>query len=204
MGLRSIVENKLPGYNCGRCGYDTCKKFKSDLIKHQTQITKCPFMRKGSSPATREGIRLAKRLDTNRSLVDNLPYDFKLKPLDGEQSCRERVLPLTPKDTKVGDYIRYRPIGCPITHFAHVIEYKEGLLTIHLVGCRLDVRYKDIGLCMVIGFEGIVEGKLPKVCQTVVFVPERCQMGKVHSGVVTLVEGRRIKIELIDLKVFKR
>ena len=198
------MENKLPGYNCGRCGYDTCKKFKQDLIFHQTRNkpfkATCPFTR----PFTREGISRAKRLDTNRSLVDNLPYDFKLKPLDGEQSCRERVLPLTPRDTRVGDYIRYRPIGCPITHFAHVIEYKEGLLTIHLVGCRLKVKYKDIGLCMVIGFEGIVEGKLPDVCQTVVFVPERCQMGKVHSGVVTLVEGRRVKIELIDLKVFKR
>ena len=80
MGLRNTVENKLPGYNCGRCGYDTCKKFKSNLIKHQTQITKCPFTR----PFTREGISRAKRLDTNKSLVDNLPYDFKLKPLDGE------------------------------------------------------------------------------------------------------------------------
>ena len=57
---------------------------------------------------------------------------------------------------------------------------------------------------MVIGFEGIVEGKLPDVCQTVVFVPDMCMMQKTHSGVVTLVEGRRVKIELIDLKVFKK
>ncbi|EHP84396.1 Fe-S cluster domain protein [Methanotorris formicicus Mc-S-70] len=56
---------------------------------------------------------------------------------------------------------------------------------------------------MVIAFEGTVkEGKIPEVGKTVKFLPEHCMMQKVHSGVVVEVEGKRVYIEGIDLKVF--
>jgi uncharacterized Fe-S cluster-containing protein len=52
-------------------------------------------------------------------------------------------------------------------------------------------------------FEGIVMiGKIPSLCQTVKFLPEHCMMQKVHSGIVVSVEGRRLRIEAIDLKVW--
>ncbi|RQD90767.1 Fe-S cluster domain protein [Methanosalsum natronophilum] len=45
-------------------------------------------------------------------------------------------------------------------------------------------------------------GKIPKVGQTVKFVPEYCMMQKVHSGMVVSVEGKKVRIEAIDLKVW--
>ncbi len=64
---------------------------------------------------------------------------------------------------------------------------------------------RDIGVCMVAAFEGVLgEGKAPKVCQTVRFIPHHCMMGKVHGGIIVLMEGRKIRIEGIDLKVWSR
>ena len=61
---------------------------------------------------------------------------------------------------------------------------------------------RDIGICMVAGFEGVVSrGRRPNVGETVRFLPEHCMMQKVHSGVVVHSEGNRLRIEGIDLKV---
>jgi uncharacterized Fe-S cluster-containing protein len=102
--------------------------------------------------------------------------------------------------------IRYRPLGCPITHFARILEKKDGLLTIHVVGPRHrlgeEFPFTDIGVCMVIGFEGEVRGTLPSVGETVRFLPAECMMQKVHSGVVVGIEGRSARIEGLDLKVW--
>jgi uncharacterized Fe-S cluster-containing protein len=56
---------------------------------------------------------------------------------------------------------------------------------------------------MILAFEGIVsKGTIPKVGQTVKFIPEYCMMQKVHSGMVVGVEGKKVRIEGIDLKVW--
>lgn len=140
-------------------------------------------------------------------LIDGYEADFVLAPLQGEGSCREILFPITLGGAGAGDVIRYRPLGCPITHFARIIEKKDGLLVVHIVGPRhrLDdtgFTFTDIGVCMVIGFEGDVEGKLPFVGQTVRFKPAECMMQKVHSGVVVKCEGRTVLIEGLDLKVW--
>ncbi len=142
-------------------------------------------------------------------IIDGLEADFMLAPLRDECSCRELIHPFNGAiEINTGDLLRYRPLGCPITHFAKVIDIDPGIYTIHLVGPlhrlgREDFKFKDIGLCMILAFEGRVSrGKLPKVGQTVKFVPEYCMMQKVHSGMVVSVEGRDIRIEGIDLKVW--
>ena len=62
---------------------------------------------------------------------------------------------------------------------------------------------RNIGICMVAGFEGVVSrGKVPEVGDTVCFLPEHCMMQKVHSGVVVHSEGKRLRVEGIDLKVW--
>lgn len=141
-------------------------------------------------------------------VLDGYEADFILKPLPEEESCRETLYPFTREEIKAGEIIRYRPLGCPITHFARVLEENHGLITVHMVGpChRLDSKeefnFKDVGVCMVGGFEGIIEGKLPRVGETVRFLPYHCMMQKVHSGIVVQLEGRRAVIEGIDLKVW--
>lgn len=81
-------------------------------------------------------------------------------------------------------------------------------MTVHLTGPlhrlgRTDVTFRDIGICMVAGFAGIINrGRIPDVGETVKFLPEHCMMQKVHSGVVVHSEDSRVRIEGIDLKVW--
>ncbi|WP_406659973.1 hypothetical protein V7O66_08980 [Methanolobus sp. ZRKC3] len=142
-------------------------------------------------------------------VIDGLNADFMLAPLKNESSCREEIHPFDGSiPIEVGDYLRYRPLACPVIHFAKVIDISPGIYTIHLVGPlhRLgqdDFQFKDVGLAMILAFEGIVsKGKLPKVGQTVKFIPEYCMMQKVHAGMVVGVEGKKVRIEGIDLKVW--
>jgi ABC-type sugar transport system ATPase subunit len=65
----------------------------------------------------------------------------------------------------------------------------------HRIGNMKEEQFEDIGVCMVEGFIGIVDGKLPKVGRTIRFVPEGCMMQKVHSGIVVQIEGDKAIIE---------
>jgi len=46
------------------------------------------------------------------------------------------------------------------------------------------------------------DGRVPEVGETVRFLPDHCMMQKVHSGVIVHSEGRMVRIESIDLKVW--
>ncbi|WP_406656404.1 (Fe-S)-binding protein [Methanolobus sp. ZRKC2] len=204
----------LPGYNCGSCGFRQCRDFAAGL-KNEEDLQRCPFLERemfrdnfeklsilvGGSPSPED--------EKVVGIIDGLEADFMLAPLKDECSCREFIHPFDGSiEINVGDYLRYRPLACPVTHFAKVIDIDPGIYTIHLVGPlhRLgqeDFEFKDVGLCMILAFEGkISKGKLPKVGQTVKFVPEYCMMQKVHSGMVVGVEGKDVRIEGIDLKVW--
>jgi uncharacterized Fe-S cluster-containing protein len=141
-------------------------------------------------------------------VLDGLHADFALAPLPGEPSCREDLHPFNPEARlKEGDVFRYRPLGCLITHFVRVLKSSQGVVTVHLVGPVHLLQGlpapEDIGLAMVLAFEGTVSrGKRPDVGETVRFLPEHCMMQKVHSGVVMHSEGERVRIEGIDLKVW--
>jgi uncharacterized Fe-S cluster-containing protein len=141
-------------------------------------------------------------------VLDGLRADFALAPLKGESSCREDLHPFNPAaQLKEGDVFRYRPLGCPITHFARVLKSDRGIVTVHLVGPVHLLQGlpapEDIGICLVTAFEGLVSrGRRPEVGETVRFLPEHCMMQKVHSGVVVHSEGNMLRIEGIDLKVW--
>jgi uncharacterized Fe-S cluster-containing protein len=148
------------------------------------------------------------REDEIVGLIDHLAADFVLSPLEGETSCREDLHPFDRNvQVGIGDIIRYRPWGCPITHFAEIIEVNHGIITVHITGplhrIGKDMEWIDTGICMVVAFEGLVtKGNVPDVGATVRFLPEHCMMGKVHSGVIVHSEGSRLRIEGIDLKVW--
>ncbi|AFV24352.1 putative Fe-S cluster protein [Methanolobus psychrophilus R15] len=203
----------LPGYNCGSCGFRQCRDFAAQL-KSSEDLHRCPFLERDTF---RENLdKLTALVGTGTppeekiiGIIDGLEADFMLAPLRDECSCREFIHPFDGSvEIQVGDFIRYRPLACPVTHFAKVIDIDPGIYTIHLVGPlhrlgREDFKFKDLGLCMILAFEGrISRGQLPKVGQTVKFIPEYCMMQKVHSGMVVGVEGKDIRIEGIDLKVW--
>ncbi len=203
----------LPGYNCGSCGFRQCRDFAAQL-KSSEDLQRCPFLERDTFRENLEKLTVLVGTDTAHEekiigIIDGLEADFMLAPLRDECSCREFIHPFDGSvEIEVGDFIRYRPLACPVTHFAKVIDIDPGIYTIHLVGPlhrlgREDFKFKDLGLCMILAFEGrISRGQLPKVGQTVKFIPEYCMMQKVHSGMVVGVEGKDIRIEGIDLKVW--
>lgn len=142
--------------------------------------------------------------------LDRAKADFSLGPIPGEPSCREDLYPLARfMDIDVGDVLRYRPLGCPVVHFAKVMKYSQGIATVHLAGPHSllgdkDFSCKDAGICMVTGFEGaVIQGRVPDVGETIRFVPSHCRMQQVHSGVIVHSEGSKLRIEGIDLKVWR-
>jgi hypothetical protein len=212
---RSRVLKLLPGFNCGICGYARCDEFGHSLLKRGTELSKCRFLYQEIFNENRmeleEILREENILPIEKNpvgLLDGYEADFILNPLPGESSCREVLYPFTRKELKKGDVIKYRPLGCPIIHFAKILDEDNGLITVQIIGpChRIDAEVEfdfiEIGLCMVGGFEGIVNGKLPDVGETIRFLPGHCMMQKVHSGVVVQLVGKRAIIEGIDLKVW--
>ena len=212
---RSRVLKLLPGFNCGICGYARCDEFGHALLKRGTELDKCRFLFQEIFNDNRmeleEILREENILPIEKKpvgLLDGYEADFVLNPLPGESSCREVLYPFTRKELNKGDVIKYRPLGCPIIHFAEILDEDNGLITVQIIGpCHridpaVEFDFIEIGLCMVGGFEGIVDGKLPDVGETIRFLPGHCMMQKVHSGVVVQLVGKRAIIEGIDLKVW--
>jgi uncharacterized protein len=205
------IENLLPGYNCGECGLRSCREFAAKLVEVE-DISKCSFLQqerfKNRSEQIAALIASGEKKEEIVGVMDGLHADFALAPLPGEPSCREDLYPFDHTVIlKPGDVFRYRPLGCPITHFAEVLKFSHNIATVHLVGpvhlLSGSPAPEDIGICLVAGFEGMVSrGRRPEVGETVRFLPEHCMMQKVHSGVVVHSEGSMLRIEGIDLKVW--
>jgi hypothetical protein len=213
--LKNII-NKLPGFNCGKCGYPRCDEFASALLNKKNESIDCSIL---SQERFKENINYINKIlntvpgkdngiDNIKGLIDAYEGDITLEPLSGEHSCREVLLPMSNPKINVNEIIRYRPLGCPIIHFAKIIEINDSLLSVHITGpCnRLnnnDVEFIDIGPCMIIAFQGKYKGKNIKVGETIRFLPKHCMMQKIHSGVVVNIEDDNVIIEGIDLKVWE-
>ncbi len=205
----------LPGFNCGSCKYKSCEDFANALFNNNAKILQCTVLfQERFSQQNKVLSELLKKLNTNINdettivgVIDHYEADILLEPLCGEPSCREVLLPFSNNKFSVGEIIEYRPLACPITHYARIIKVEGNLLTVHLIGpCRrMDstIKYKSAGLCMVIAFEGCFSGKNIKPGQTVRFLPKHCMMQKIHSGVVVNIEDNRVLIEGVDLKVWQ-
>jgi len=201
----------LPGFNCGECGEKSCRDFARTLVD-VGGLDRCTILKqdrfRGRTEKIAQLLAVSERREEIVGVLDGLHADFTLGPLPGEPSCREDLHPFNPlAQFKEGDIFRYRPLGCPITHFARVLRYERGIVTVHLVGPVHLLQGlpmpEDIGICMVLAFEGTISrGDRPQVGETVRFLPEHCMMQKVHSGVVLHTVGNRIRIEGIDLKVW--
>lgn len=195
MRANKKTSKMFPGYNCKQCGFDTCIELE-EAIKKKKHSNTCVYG--GDTQYI-----ISQPL---QGVLDGLQADFELEPLRGDMSCRELILPLKfDYLPKIGDYIKYRPLGCPITHFAKIVTMEYGLPMIILVGPREAKEFKSVGYALVFGFEGMLgESNIkPKVGQTIKFIPSKCMMRKVHSGVVVQVEGNKVRIELIDLKAWE-
>lgn len=204
----------MPGFNCGNCGYSQCEDFAISLINGEEELCTCPVLKRPAFAANKTSIEKLiqkQNRDTNQNIItgviDNYKADIVLKPLKNEKSCRETLLPLSAIDLKTGDIIKYRPLGCPITHIARIIDRQHSLITVTITGPDNDRNIGndaviDVGICMVLAFQGRYEGKTLKVGETIRFLPHHCMMQKIHSGIVVQLEDGKVKIEIIDLKVW--
>ena len=207
------IRKQLPGFNCGACGLSNCDQFAHQLASQNTTLQQCPVLLQERFAKQKEALHqlLNTSLDTEikvpKGLIDHARADFLLHPLAGEVSCRETLVSFAPVQWKQNMLIRYRPLGCPITHFARIIKLSQGLLDVWVVGpCKLlncNEEPIDVGICMVLSFQGTIEGRLPKVGQTVKFLPAHCMMGKVHSGIIVQLENESTRIDCIDLKIWE-
>ncbi len=216
--IDSKILKLLPGYHCGACGFKKCYEFAEALSVNKAEVESCRFIHQEKFRSNLNDIKqllksdyLHRKDEKIFGVLDGYIADFLLKPLAGEHSCREILYPFYQKKYEIGNLVKYRPLGCPIPHFAKIIEADKGLITVHLIGpchrfnSNTDTNineFEDIGVCMVGGFIGIVEGRMPKIGQTVRFLPKSCMMQKVHSGIIVQTEGDKAIIEGIDLKVW--
>jgi len=210
--IEKLVVN-LPGYNCGACGQTDCCSFARSLMEGKTMITKCPVLLQEPFKLRRKKIEellMIGEVYKNSEivgLIDKVEADFILEPLNGEISCRETLACFAPYRIGKGELVRYRPLGCPITHFARVILNYKGLIDVWIEGPERitgkEELYIELGICLVLSFQGQIEGPLPNIGQTVKFLPKHCMMGKVHSGIVVQLEDNKSRIDSIDLKVWQ-
>lgn len=214
--IMSDKSNLPPGHNCGKCGPGksrNCENFAAN-IKDDDEIKEYLSTHSVVEEKAEDVSPCLGCTDGHAGIMDygndDGKADLRLGPIPGEPSCREDLYPFVRSmELASGDVLKYRPLGCPIVHFARVMRYAKGIATVHLAGPhRLlgkdDIQYKDAGVCMVTGFEGsVVLGRIPDVGETVRFVPSHCRMQQVHSGVIVHSEGKKIRIEGIDLKVWR-
>lgn len=213
--MKHKIATNLPGYNCGVCGFASCHLFAEALTQNRSLLNKCAVLDREQYKSQRQIIEalLVNEVEEAQTcgeifgVIDNYVADIILTPLNGESSCREVLMPTSMVSLKVDDLIEYRPLGCPIVHFAKIIKTDGLLITVHIIGpCKariLEGESIKIGCCMVIGFEGRYSGKSISVGETIRFLPHHCMMQKVHSGVVVSIEDDRVLIEGIDLKVWQ-
>ena len=121
------IEKLLPGYNCGECGLSSCREFAVKLVD-VAGLDRCPILKQerflGRSEQIARLLACSENTEEIIGVLDGLRADFALAPLPGEPSCREDLHPFNPEARlKEGDIFRYRPLGCPITHFARVLKY---------------------------------------------------------------------------------
>lgn len=207
------IHELLPGFNCGACGLSNCNQFSEALIKAKKRLSNCPVLsqqRFCKNKQLLEAILLEEQREELKQpvgLIDHVKADFYIHPYPGEPSCRETLVCFAPLQFEKDMIIRYRPLGCPIIHFGQIIEVNYNLLDVWIVGpcslLRREENFIDVGICMVLSFQGTIEGKLPEIGQTVKFLPAHCMMGKVHSGVIVQIEDTCTRIDCIDLKVWE-
>jgi uncharacterized Fe-S cluster-containing protein len=210
-----MLQESLPGLNCGLCGSRTCEQFAELLKKRPEEIKRC---------TQRDAVKVSREHSLPQlappSVVaagkDSLgrEYDFVLDTIPGDPGPRETIIPHNPiltreMEVKKGDVLIGRPLGmscgCPITHCGVVMDVdpRTGVIVWCVTG-PLHARGqepKDLGYYSAQAYEGIVKdtNKELKIGMRYWYLPHRCMLQWRHSGMVIFMnrvkEGVRVRIE---------
>lgn len=181
--IQSIV--KLPGFNCGLCGFRTCDELSSRLETQPDLLQRCIHLSDRviiKQPAAVAEAPLTSCIScavAERSVSTQVEptwkdtlgreFDFYLEHFPEEPGPREIMLPHNPMltrelDIQVGDILIGRPLGmscgCPITHCGIVmdVDHRTGVIVWCVTG-PLNPRqkgFKDLGYYIAEGYEGLI------------------------------------------------
>jgi uncharacterized Fe-S cluster-containing protein len=200
--------NRLPGLDCGVCGYRTCNEFATAADNSETSLKMCIHLKQNGSDikSTTNCIdcKDASHVGEKMGWKDHLKrdFDFILDCFDNEPGPRETILPYNPQlvrelGVKKGNIMIGRPMGmscgCPITHCGIVTDCdsRNGVINWCVTG-PLRPRsegFVDIGYYVAQGYEGIIRESKEKIelGRRYWFLPRRCMLQWRHSGLVNAV-----------------
>lgn len=207
------TEVKLPGLDCGICGFRTCDDFAQRLAEQPELLKRCIHLSENMvsapalqgfseiTPATCGGICTTPTTDKVEKWRDNLgrEFDFYLEHFPEEPGPREIILPHNPMLTremeiKKGEILIGRPLGiscgCPVTHcgIAMEVDSKSGVIVWCVTGPLRPRQegYKDLGYYIAEGYEGLVnETRCElKIGARYYFLPRMCMLQWRHSGLI--------------------
>jgi uncharacterized Fe-S cluster-containing protein len=206
--VREILE-KLPGKNCGQCGFKTCAALAEFAAIHPDALKRCIYLDQPAAVAAAFTVP-----DENITWKDMLgrEYDFVLEPFPEDPGPRETIVPLNPLNVerlalKKGDVLFGRPVmtGCPVTHVGVVVEdpdYLNGTIVWCVVGLMAArERGREIGYYHTIAYEGIVRHTRQElqIGRRYFFFPRMCMLQSRHSGLVNALakreSGMRVRVE---------
>ncbi len=206
--VREILE-KLPGKDCGQCGFKTCAALAEFAATHPDALKRCIYLEQPTTVAT-----AFTAPDENITWKDMLgrEYDFVLEPFSEDPGPRETIVPLNPANVerlavKKGDVLYGRPVmtGCPVTHVGVVVEepdYLNGTIVWCIVGpMAARERGREIGHYHIIAYEGIVRHTRQElqIGRRYFFFPRMCMLQSRHSGLVNALakreNGMRVRVE---------
>lgn len=200
---------RLPGKDCGQCGFPTCAGLAELIALHPDEIRRCihlcPSAPMTAAPLIQDG-------DITWQDMLGREYDFVLEPFPEDPGPREIIVPLNPLNVerlavRKGDILYGRPVmtGCPVTHIGVVVEepdYLNGIIVWCIVGpLAARERGREIGHYQIIAYEGIVKHARQElqIGQRYYFLPRLCMLQSRHSGLVNALarraDGMRVRVE---------
>lgn len=200
---------RLPGKDCGQCGFKTCAGLAQFAVAHPEALARCIYLESRPGATPEESL---KSEDITWTDMLGREYDFVLEKFPEDPGPREVILPFNPANVerlgiKRGQVLIGRPawVGCPVTHVGLVVEdpdYFNGIITWCVVG-PLAARAAgvEIGLYNPIAYEGIVRHSRAElqIGRRYFFLPRACMLQSRHSGVANALakrkDGMRVRLE---------
>ena len=210
-GVAEILA-KLPGKDCGQCGFKTCAGLAEFVLLHPDAIKRCVYLEQGALPLQVRVTAELKEEDISwRDMLDR-EYDFIMEPFPEDPGPRETILPFNPLNIerlgiKKGDVLYGRPawVACPITHVGLVMDEPDplnGTINWCVVG-QMAARDRgiEIGQYNPIAYEGLVRfsKKELQIGRRYYFLPRFCMLQSRHSGLINVIakrnDGLRVRVE---------
>lgn len=203
------ILNRLPGKDCGQCGFKTCAALAEFAVAHAEALKRCIYL--GQPPATPAPLLPAEADITWQDMLGR-EYDFVLEPFPEDPGPREIIAPLNPLNlerlaVRKGDVLFGRPVmtGCPVTHAGVVVEdpdFLNGVIVWCIVGPLAAREHgREIGHYHIIAYEGLVRHtrQALQIGQRYFFLPRMCMLQSRHSGLVNALakreNGMRVRVE---------